>query len=161
MTTQKKIRGFTLIELMVVLSIIAILMIIAMPTADNRLVKAQIVESTELIKTYKEQVAALFQVTKLFPKNNKDAGFPQPELIMGNFAQRVEIKDGAFNIIFGNKAHTQLKDKILTIRPLIVKGSTESPMSWLCGNSAVPDGMQAVGDNLTNVPAKFLPVNCL
>jgi type IV pilus assembly protein PilA len=41
-----------------------------------------------------------------------------------------------------------------------VKDSPTSPISWICGYSATPEGMMAVGDNLTNVDKKFLPLGC-
>jgi type IV pilus assembly protein PilA len=42
----------------------------------------------------------------------------------------------------------------------VVKDSPESPISWICGNSVAPEGMQAVGENKTNIQVKDLPLNC-
>ena len=153
-------RAFTLIEMMVVVSIIAILALMATPSMDSKVTRAQVIESMELIKQYKENVNAIYQQNKFFPKNNQDAGMPKPELLLGNFVERIELIDGAFHVTFGSKAHSALKNKILSMRPIVVKGSPDSPNSWVCGGAAIPEGMMAIGNNLTNIDGKYLPINC-
>jgi len=153
-------KGFTLIEMMVVLAIIAILLTISLPTFESKSLRAQTTESVELIKTLQEKVALFYMSEKKFPRNNIEAGIPKAEFLIGNYVQKIELINGAFNITFGNKANAKLKAKILTIRPLAVKDSPESPISWLCGNSAVPERLIAVGANNTNIPNYLLPMNC-
>lgn len=157
---MKKIRGFTLIEMMVVVAIIAILALMAIPKADPTIARRQVLESMELIEDYKKLVAYYHKSTLAFLKNNKEAGIPEPEKLLGNYVDWVELKDGAFHIHFGNKAHPSIKDKILSVQPIIVKDSPQSPISWLCGKGAVPPGMHAVGENRTDVELKDLPINC-
>jgi len=65
--------------------------------------------------------------------------------------------EGAFHVHLGNKAHAGLSGKTLTIRPIVVTGSPASPFSWVSGDAQAPKGMQAVGDNLTDVDRGFLP----
>lgn len=160
MSKYKNIKGFTLIEIMVVLAIIAILMTISLPTFESKNVRAQTTESVELIKTLKESVALFYMSAKKFPRNNIEAGVPKAEFLIGNYVQKIEVLNGAFYITFGNKVNAKLKDKVLTIRPMVVKDSPESPISWLCGNSPTPEGMVAVGVNNTNIPSALLPMNC-
>ncbi len=154
-------RGFTLIEMMVVLGVLAILALIAAPSVEGRSVRSQVIESVDIIKPLKETVTLYYGINKFFPKNNLAAGIPKAELLLGNFVQRVDLEDGAFTLVFGNKANSHLANRKLTIRPIVVKGSLESPISWLCGNSAVPEGMIASGKNQTDVAAAYLPFNCL
>ena len=45
---QVRHRGFTLIELMVVVAVVAILAVIAVPSFQDRIVRAQIVEAVPL-----------------------------------------------------------------------------------------------------------------
>jgi type IV pilus assembly protein PilA len=160
MPIYKTIKGFTLIEMLVVLAIIAILATISLPTFESKNLRAQTIESVELTKTLKESVALFYTSVKKFPRNNLEAGIPKAEFLIGNYVQKIELVDGAFQITFGNKANAKLKDKVLTIRPMVVKDSPESPISWVCGNSAVPQGMIAVGANNTNIPNYILPMNC-
>ena len=53
-------------------------------------------------------------------------------------------------------SRTNLKEKIISVRPIRVKGSPESPISWICGLSPVPEGMEAVGNNLTNIDRSLI-----
>lgn len=153
-------RGFTLIEMLVVVAIIAILSLIALPSAEPTVARKQVLESLDLIEDYKKGVVGYFKATLNFPKDNVEAGIPKPEFLIGNYVNSIELQQGAFHIYFGSKAHPALKDKILTVRPIVVKDSPESPMSWICGYSAVPEGMLAASVDKTTADLKFLPSSC-
>jgi hypothetical protein len=47
-----------------------------------------------------------------------------------------------------------------SLRPLVVKGSPQSPMAWACGDSATPSGMAPVGKNRITLKPMFLPSSC-
>lgn len=153
-------RGFTLIEMMVVVAIIAILALMALPSPDPAIARKQVSESIELIEDYKKLVAFYHKSTQVFLANNQEAGMPAADKILGNYIDRVELVNGAFHLHFGNKAHPEIKNKTLSIQPIIVTGSPESPISWICGKAAAPPGMQAVGENRTDIEIKSLPFNC-
>ena len=152
--------GFTLLELMVVVAIIAILAAIALPSLEPKYTRAQIAESVDLLKNLKENVNIFYITTKKFPRDNQEAGIPKPEHLIGNYVERIDYVDGSFNIKFGSKSAGRLKGKILSIRPMVVVDSPESPISWICGNSSAPQGMVAVGVNKTNIENQFLPLSC-
>lgn len=160
MQIQKYHKGFTLIEMLVVLSIIVILSLMALPSQEPTIIRKQVLESLELIESYKSLVSAGYKISSEFPKDNMEAGIPKPELIIGNYVSIIDMQQGAFHIHFGNKVHPLIKDKILTYRPIVVKNSPESPMSWICGYATIPEGMQAVGDDKTTVELKYLPFIC-
>lgn len=153
-------QGFSLVEIMVVLVIIAVLCTIALPNPTASLARGQVSESIALIDDFKTLAVAHYKLAGEFPLDNKKLGIPKTELLVGNFVTGIEVEKGAFHIYFGNKASPAIKDKILSIRPVVVKGSAESPTSWVCGYSAVPDSMEAKGENKTSVEKKFLPANC-
>ena len=157
---MKKTRGFTLIEIMVVVAIIAILALMALPSPDPAIARKQVVESMELIEDYKKLVAFYNKSTQVFLKDNKEAGIPAADKLLGNYVDRIDLKDGAFHIHFGNKAHPNIKGKTLSVQPIVVQGSPESPISWICGKAAVPTNMKAVGENRTDLELKDLPLNC-
>jgi len=156
----KKTSGFTLIEIMVVVAIIAILAMMALPSPDPAIARKQVVESMELIEDYKKLVAFYNKSTQVFLKDNKEAGIPAADKLLGNYVDRIDLKDGAFHIHFGNKAHPNIKGKTLSVQPIMVQGSPESPISWICGKAAVPMNMKAVGENRTDLELKDLPLNC-
>jgi type IV pilus assembly protein PilA len=95
-----------------------------------------------------------------FPSNNAAAGVPEPNKLIGNYVTSVEVKDGAINVTFGNFVNKMVTGQIVTLQPIVVKGSPASPMSWRCGYRGVPAGMEPVGENRTNVNLQFLPSSC-
>jgi type IV pilus assembly protein PilA len=153
-------KGFTLIELMVVVAIIAILALMAMPSPDPTIARKQVIESMQLVEDYQKLVAFYHKSAQVFLKNNKEAGIPAADKLLGNYVDRIDLDNGAFHLHFGNKAHPSIKNKTLSIQPVMVNGSPESPISWICGKAAVPAGMKAVGENRTDLELKDLPLNC-
>lgn len=157
---MEPVRGFTLIEMLVVIAIIAILALIALPSPDPAIARKQVIESVDLIEDYKKLVAFYHKSTQVFLKNNQEAGIPAADKILGNYIDRVDLVNGAFHLHFGNKAHPAIKNKTLSIQPVMVPDSPQSPISWICGRAVAPDGMRAVGENRTDIEAKDLPLNC-
>ena len=155
-----KQSAFTLVEMMVVLSIIAILALMATPSMEYKTSRIQVVESVELLKSLKETVSEFYLEQKHFPLDNLEAGIPRPEKLVGNYVQEIELVNGVFNIKFGNKATKHLQNNVLSIQPVVVKDSPDSPISWVCGGSQVPINMMAMGKNITNIQSPYLPLNC-
>lgn len=157
---MKKSRGFSLLEMMVVLAVIAILAMVVVPSYVSTTAKEQVKESLDIAEKLKAPVLAFYQVTQTMPVNNAEAGLPAADKLLGNYVTSIELENGAFHILFGNKAVAPLQGKILTVRAISVVDSPASPASWVCGYSIVPAGMEAKGDNRTSVPFGLLPVSC-
>lgn len=153
-------RGFTLIEIIIVLAIIAILATLAIPSQDPVIVRKQVLESLEIIEDYKKLVGFYHKSTLTFLKDNKEAGIPPADKLLGNYVDNIVLQDGAFHLHFGNKAHPAIKNKMLSVRPVVVKGSPQSPISWICGLAAEPDGMEAATENKTDIALNYLPISC-
>jgi type IV pilus assembly protein PilA len=153
-------KGFTLIEMMVVVAIIAILALMVMPTPDSGIARKQVTESLELIEDYKKLVDFYHKTEQIFLSDNQEAQIPAADKLLGNFVDRIDLKDGAFHLHFGNKAHRNIKNKTLSVQPIVVVGSPESPMSWICGKASVPPNMKAAGENRTDIDVKDLPMDC-
>jgi len=152
--------GFTLIELMIVVAIIGILAGIAIPAYQTYTIRAQVSEAFSLASELKGAIQEYRKERGTLPADNAAAGVPQPDKLIGNYVTRVEVNQGSINVTFGNFVNKNIAGQIVTLQPIVVKGSPASPMSWRCGYRGVPSGMEAVGENRTNVDAKFLPSSC-
>jgi type IV pilus assembly protein PilA len=159
-TTRIRHRGFTLIELMVVVAIMGIMATLAMPSYQDRIIRAQVKEALGLASFAQEGVQAFQRTHRKLPANNAEAGLPPADRIVGNFVSGIEVVDGATHLSFGNNANRNLAGKKLTLRPAIVKDHPQVPIAWVCGQAGVPAQMQAMGDNRTDLPLEFLPVDC-
>ncbi|MBV1911649.1 MAG: pilin [Kangiellaceae bacterium] len=156
----KKTRGFTLIELMIVVAIIGILASIALPAYQDYTIRAQMAEGITMTNALKPKVAEFYQYKGRFPKDNAEAGIPEAKYMMGNYVKSMYVEDGAIHVVLGNKINSRLEGKTLTLRPQYVKESHLTPLAWLCGGSDPVDGMTVSGENKTDIKAAYLPAAC-
>lgn len=153
-------KGFTLIELMIVVAIIGILSVSALPSFQETLVRAQIAEAINLSDNIKKVMTEYYYNYKQFPQNNEMAGIPKAEHLVGNFVTQMQVENGAIHITLGNRINSLFNGKVLTLRPAFVAENLNSPISWLCGYAEPVNKMVAQGENKTNVLPINLSINC-
>jgi len=138
-------QGFTLIELMIVVAIIGVLAAIAIPAYQDYTIRAQVAEGLNLAATAKNAISTYYTDRGDFPGDNAEAGIAEPDEIVGNYVDRVEITNGNIEIQYGNEAHASIDGNHLQITP-----STANPgsVTWDC---------QTVG---TEIADKHLPSAC-
>ena len=153
-------RGFTMIEMMVVVGIIAILALLMIPTYQDKFIRDQIADALPLADIAKPPVALSWTLLQNFPADNAAAGLPVADKIVSNYISSVAIQDGAIHITFGNKANNTIRGKVLTLRPAVVVDAPIVPVTWVCGYATAPDKMTIRGENKTNIPPGWLPIRC-
>ena len=153
-------RGFTLIELMATLAVLAILLMIALPSYVDRIVREQVVEALPLADLAKPAIQAAWLTSQALPADNAAAGLPPANEIVNQRVSSVTVVNGAIQIRFGNQAHKVLQGLVLTVRPAGVADARIVPLVWLCGQAKTPDKMTVQGENQTTVPVRLLPLSC-
>jgi type IV pilus assembly protein PilA len=138
-------RGFTLIELMIVVAIIAILTAIAIPAYQNYLIRTQVTEGVSLASGAEAAVWDFVSNTGRFPSANGSAGIAAPSSIIGKYVSKVSVVSGKIMATFGGDANTAIKisgHDTLVLSPWTQDGS----ILWTCTPSTVDP--------------KYLPSSC-
>lgn len=145
MLRQRISAGFTLIELMIVVAIIAILAAIAIPAYQDYLIRAQVSEGMSLASGAKAAVWDFVSNTGHYPSSNQSAGLATNTSISGSYASKVDVTNGTIQVFFqGPKANSHINGaaKYLVLSPVDQGGS----ITWTCKPSTL-DG-------------KYLPTSC-
>ncbi|WP_374325642.1 pilin [Aquipseudomonas alcaligenes] len=136
-------KGFTLIELMIVVAIIGILAAVALPAYQDYTKRSHVSEGLSLASGAKTSVTEFYSSMGRFPENNTSAGLAAANLINGNAVTQVEVGNGGMiTITFNDKVEN---GDTLNLSPFTSAGSVK----WKC---------KATGG--TAVDAKFRPSNC-
>ena len=84
-------KGFTLIELMIVVAIIGILAAIAIPAYQNYTIRSQVTEGMNLASAVETEVAEYFANTGNWPSTTTMAGGDGTNLPSGKYTKTVDV----------------------------------------------------------------------
>jgi type IV pilus assembly protein PilA len=160
-------RGFTLIELMIVVTIVGILSAFAIPAYQTYTVRAQVTEGLNLVGGVKTQIEEAFTNSGAAPVDRLEAGLSQNATdTQGSYVSGVNVENGVITITFGNESSAAIRNLTLSLVPY------ETPnlgVVWRCGYAPAPTGLAemgtAGGTNVaayiaTTVPAEYVAKSC-
>jgi len=144
---MKKIQqGFTLIELMIVIAIIAILAAIALPAYQDYIVRSKVSEAMLAADACKTSVAEFFQSQGTLPNSLTSSG------CSSHATQYVSALDvpasGKIQVTLSSDPSLSTATGTLFILSPTSSGA-DAPLTWDCTVTAG-----------TNVPSKYLPAKC-
>jgi len=136
-------KGFTLIELMIVVAIIGILAMIAIPAYQTYLIRAQIAEGLNIVGPVKQALAEYHKDTGNYPANNAQAALLIPTSYAGSYVTSMSVNGATISILYGNKANAEIDGLTVSVIAQENAGST----SWVCESGGF-------------IPTKYLPSAC-
>ncbi|EMT1040966.1 pilin [Neisseria gonorrhoeae] len=154
-------KGFTLIELMIVIAIVGILAAVALPAYQDYTARAQVSEAILLAEGQKSAVTEYYLNNGEWPANNGNAGVASPADIKGKYVESVTVANGVVTAQMNpSGVNKEIKDKRLSLWGRRENGSVK----WFCGQPVKRDaGADDVTDDTTGTNAietKHLPSTC-
>ncbi|HGG9991518.1 TPA: pilin [Neisseria meningitidis] len=156
-------KGFTLIELMIVIAIVGILAAVALPAYQDYTARAQVSEAILLAEGQKSAVTEYYLNHGEWPANNSSAGVAStPSDIKGKYVKEVEVKNGVVTAtMLSTGVNKEIQGKKLSLWAKRQAGSVK----WFCGqpvtraNKATDDGVTADAA-AKKIDTKHLPSTC-
>jgi type IV pilus assembly protein PilA len=140
-------KGFTLIELMIVVAIIGILAAIALPAYQDYTIRTKVSEGLSLAAAAKLAVAETYTATGSLPTDNQVAGLPGATTITSKYVTSVTVANGVVSILFSGAlgGSPTMNAKTVTLTPDV---SNAGSIKWAC----------AIAGDTTRY--KYMPAEC-
>ncbi|HGH0063252.1 TPA: pilin, partial [Neisseria meningitidis] len=124
-------KGFTLIELMIVIAIVGILAAVALPAYQDYTARAQVSEAILLAEGQKSAVTEYYLNHGIWPANNNSAGVASTATdIKGKYVAGVKVEKGVITATMASSnVNNEIKDKKLSLWAKRQDGSVK----WFCG----------------------------
>ncbi|ENV6457607.1 pilin, partial [Neisseria gonorrhoeae] len=137
-------KGFTLIELMIVIAIVGILAAVALPAYQDYTARAQVSEAILLAEGQKSAVTEYYLNHGKWPANNTSAGVASASDIKGKYVESVTVTNGVVTAkMLSSGVNKEIQGKRLSLWAKREAGSVK----WFCGQPvtrAAKDGTDDV-----------------
>ncbi len=157
-------KGFTLIELMIVIAIVGILAAVALPAYQDYTARAQVSEAILLAEGQKSAVTEYYLNHGTWPKNNTSAGVASSSTIKGKYVKEVTVANGVITAtMLSSGVNKEIQGKKLSLWAKRQDGSVK----WFCGQPVTRNAANAkakadtvAADNTGKINTKHLPSTC-
>lgn len=144
-------KGFTLVELMIVVAIIGILAAIAIPSYQDYTARAQVSEAIQISSSFRTSMSEYYQTRSVWPANLTAVG----ETTAGKYTFSTEITAGGGAagtvVITSTMKNTGVSPQVTNETFAI--SSEDGGKTWQCGQL----GAAAAS---TSLSAKYIPSAC-
>jgi type IV pilus assembly protein PilA len=158
-------KGFTLIELMIVVAIIGILAAIAIPAYQDYTIRAKVTEGLNLADSAKTAVAESWQSGATIGLAAAAASW-NTSFVATKYVSSISVTPatGAIMVQYDGNAIKQIgATNLLTLTPSIqnlpLPNTVSGNVDWACASA----GNQTAGSlpsTAGSIPTKFVPTNC-
>ncbi|HEZ2000492.1 TPA: pilin [Neisseria meningitidis] len=155
-------KGFTLIELMIVIAIVGILAAVALPAYQDYTARAQVSEAILLAEGQKSAVTEYYLNHGIWPGDNSSAGVASSSTIKGKYVEKVEVAKGVITAeMKSSGVNKEIQGKKLSLWAKRQAGSVK----WFCGQPVTRAANNANNDEVTadsdkKIETKHLPSTC-
>ncbi|ENV2173395.1 pilin, partial [Neisseria gonorrhoeae] len=160
-------KGFTLIELMIVIAIVGILAAVALPAYQDYTARAQVSEAILLAEGQKSAVTEYYLNNGKWPKDNDEAGVASSATdIKGKYVKEVKVENGVVTAQMASTGvNNEIKNKKLSLWAKRQAGSVK----WFCGQPVTRNDAKdanndavtaAAGNGNEKIETKHLPSTC-
>ncbi|ENT0087052.1 pilin, partial [Neisseria gonorrhoeae] len=142
-------KGFTLIELMIVIAIVGILAAVALPAYQDYTARAQVSEAILLAEGQKSAVTEYYLNHGIWPKDNTSAGVASSSSIKGKYVEKVEVNNGVVTAqMKPDGVNKEIQGKKLSLWAKREDGSVK----WFCGQPVTrADNGNVTADDTDNI----------
>lgn len=124
-------KGFTLIELMIVVAIVGTLAAFAIPAYQTYIIRSQISEGLTLSAGVKAGLAEYYMDTGGWPDMAKLSKLYELGVVSGTYTKNIKISDNVIQITYAADAHPAIANGQVDL----VATDHDGSVSWRCAGS--------------------------